>query len=55
MSVLHSIGTKLEYYIIPDMCGSTMVLDNDMDHPAAFTFDDTKNDGTFPCIVGYDF
>ena len=29
-----------------------MMIDEDLGHPVVFTFDDTKMDGNFPCIVG---
>ena len=34
------------------MNGNNVILDDTIDHPVCVTFDDTKQDGSFPCIMG---
>ena len=33
------------------MCGSALIFDKDS--PIQFTLDDTKPDGSYPCIMGF--
>ena len=34
------------------MCGSSIIVDG-LDHPVVGTLDNTKVDGTYPCILGW--
>ena len=34
------------------MCGISIVMEG-LEHPVIATIDDTKHDGTYPCIMGW--